>query len=129
MKTPIPNNRCFEEILLEAVEEVLSSLGLPVKNAVYFYLEKSFGLKRHDIPYKIEKFANAIEEIFGVGAKLLEIQIMKSLYKKVGQKLRYVPKHELNFVRYVKAVRNKYRNLKNKEIEVVYATFLKCAVT
>jgi len=147
MKPSTPNNRCFEEILLEAVEEVLSSLGSSVKNTVYFYLEKSFNLKRQDIPYKIEKFANAIEEIFGFGAKLLEIQIMKSLHKKVGQNLRYVPKHELDFVRYVRAVRNKYnsnvfgvekasrekrrrrRNLKNEEIEAVYEAFLKCIVT
>lgn len=146
MNPSTSNNRCFEEIFLEAVDEVLSSLGLSVKSAVYFYLEKSFNLERQKIPYKIEKFAGAIEEIFGFGAKLLEIQIMKSLNKKVGRNLRYVPKRELDFVRYVRAIRTKYnsnvfgiekasvkkrgrpRKLKNQGIEVVSEAFLECTL-
>jgi len=96
----------FEKVLLEAIDEGLSMLGESSKRAVYFYLEKSFGIRKVDIPSKIEEFVNAIEEIFGCGAKYLEIQIMKRLYEKVGHCFEYFPeKDDLVFTEYVRAVR------------------------
>ncbi len=79
----------FETLLLEAVDEALSSLGDSGKQAVYFHLEKSFNIGKRDIPQKIEKFADAIEKTFGLGSKFLEILIMKHLYEKVGQVFEY----------------------------------------
>jgi len=96
----------FENVLLKAIDEGLSLLGDSSKWAVYFYLEKSFGIRKADIPSKIEEFVDAIEEIFGYGAKYLEIQIMKQLYEKVGQGFEYFPeKGDLVFNEYVKAIR------------------------
>ena len=96
----------FEELLLEAIDEGLSLLGETPKEAVYFHLEKTFKINRLDIPYKIEEFTDAIEKIFGTGAKILEIQIMKCLFKKVGYKLKHHPKQKnLTFTEYVIAVK------------------------
>lgn len=101
-----PRNRSFKKLLLEAVDEGLSSLGDLPKQAIYFYLEKTFKIKKQDIPSKIEEFTDAIEKIFGPGAKILEIRIMKHLYKKVGPSFEYFPeKDELLFTKYVAAVR------------------------
>lgn len=56
------HNSSFEKLLLEAVDEALSSLEDSSKQAMYFRLEKTFDIKKQDIPYKIEEFANAIEK-------------------------------------------------------------------
>jgi len=95
----------FERLLLEAVDEGLSSLGESSKQAVYFHLKIGFNLKRHEIPYKIEDFADAIEKIFGLGASFLEILIMKRLYEKVGQPLKLQVSKDFTFTEYVAVVR------------------------
>ena len=99
-------DRGFKKLLLEAVDEGLSSLGNSSKQAIYFHLEKTFKIKKQDIPNRIEEFTNAIEKIFGHGAKILEIQIMKLLYEKVGHDFEYFPeKDELLFTEYVSAIK------------------------
>jgi len=109
----------FEELLLEAIDEGLSLLGETPKQAVYFHLEKTFKIKRLDIPYRIEEFTDAIEKIFGTGAKIIEIQIMKCLFKKVGYKFKHHPKQKkLTFTEYVAAVKlekNKSENIKKQQ--------------
>jgi len=94
----------FRKLLLEAVDEVFSSLGDSAKRAIYFHLQKTFKIKKQEIPNKIDEFTNAIEKIFGDGAKLIEIQIMKHLYEKVGNEFGYFPEEDdLLFTEYVKA--------------------------
>jgi hypothetical protein len=59
---------------------------------------------------KIDEFANAIEKIFGLAAKFLEIQIMKHLYEKVGHVFKYFPEqNDLVFTEYVTAARANLR--------------------
>ena len=99
-------HRGFEEVLLEAVDEALSSLGDSSKRAVYYHLEKDFDISRQDIPNKIEEFASALEEIFGPGTRLLEIQMMRRLYEKVGPAFKHFPEgDDLEFTGYAAAVR------------------------
>lgn len=108
------HKRSFEELLLEAVDEGLSSLGDSSKQVVYFHLEKTFNLNRQEIPYKVEEFAEAIEKIFGLGAKVLEIVIMKQLYEKIGGVVGYDrERKDLIFTDYVAAI--KQRLLKTKK--------------
>ena len=109
----------FEEVLLEAIDEGLSLLGESSKQAVYFHLEKTFKMNRVDIPYRIEEFTDAVEKIFGSGAKILEIQIMKCLFKKVGYTFKHYPKQKnLTFTEYIAAVKlekNNYENIREKQ--------------
>ena len=99
----------FNSIMLEAVDEALSFLGESAKRAIYYHLEEKFKIRREEIPIKIDDFAEAIEEIFGMGAKIIEMQIMKSLYKRVGRNFKYVPKEkDLLFTAYLKAVKNRF---------------------
>jgi len=102
----------FKKLLAEAVDEALSSLGDSSKQAIYFHLEKNFAIKKQDIPNKIEEFTNAIERIFGHGAKILEIQIMSNLYEKAGKDFEYFPENEdLLFIRYVNAAREQMQGI------------------
>ena len=102
VKKSQPRNHIFEKLLLEAIDEALSSLGMSTK-PIYFHLEKDFNINEKDIPHKIGEFADTIEEIFGLGARVLEIQIMKRLYQKVGP-FKHFPKWNLTFIEYVEAV-------------------------
>ena len=113
--------RNFEELLLQAIDEGLASLGDSSRHAIYFHLEKNFNIKKREIPRKIEIFAGAIEKIFGVGADYLEILIMKNLYEKVGGDFEINESSNFAFADYTTAAKhsfvkkNKARNM-TKEI-------------
>jgi len=99
-------DRGFQTLLLEAVDEGLSLLGDSSKQELYSCLEETFKIRKQEIPNKIGEFTEAIERVFGLGAKLLEIEIMKHLYEKVGHDFEYYPeKDELLFTEYVEACR------------------------
>jgi hypothetical protein len=78
-RTPI-TRKGSQKILL-AVDEGLSILGKSAKQSIYFYLEKSYGIKKNDIPFMIEEFATALHNIFGPGSKIILIEILKKLYE------------------------------------------------
>lgn len=96
----------FNKLLLEAIDAALSLLGDYSKKIVYFHLEENFNIERQDIPDKIEEFAIAIERVFGQSARILEIEIMKNLFVKMGSTFEYFPKRDdLLFVDYIDAAR------------------------
>jgi len=105
----------FEELLLQAIDEGLTTLGESSRTAIYFHLEKSFNIKKHQIPEKTENFAEAIEQIFGVGADFLEILIMKQLYEKVGRSFKWQPSKNLEFTEYVAAVKQSFLKKNNSK--------------
>jgi hypothetical protein len=111
-------DRNFVKLLLEAVDEGLSSLGDSPKQAIYFYLKKEFKLDKRDIPQKIEEFTDAIERIFGLGAKFLEILIMKRLYEKVGHEFEYSQEQkDLVFTEYVDAAKKSFEKQVEKLVQ------------
>jgi len=69
--------------VLEAIDEGLSCIGESAKEAIYFHLEKTFGIKKREIPLRISEFSDALEQIFGLGARNLGILCIKSLHAKV----------------------------------------------
>ena len=73
----------FDEYVIQAIDETLTSLGEPVKNTIYFQLENNFNIPKNQIPNQIEEFTNIIHKIFGLGASRLEIKFMKNLYSKI----------------------------------------------
>jgi hypothetical protein len=110
------NKAKFEEILMEAIDEGLSLLGESSKQALYFHLKKAFKMDKQDIPYRIDEFTDAIEKIFGGGVKIIEIQIMKCLFKKVGYNFKHYPKQKsLTFNDYIAAVKLEKENYDNIE--------------
>lgn len=93
----------FEQLLSETVDNVFSSLGPICKRTIYDYLEKKYKLKKSDFADHIMELSEALEQIFGDAAVLLEIQIMKRLCQKVPQ-FRYMPEGTLTFPDYLYAL-------------------------
>jgi hypothetical protein len=95
----------FDKAFLEATDLAFSLLGNSGKQAIYYHLEKNYGLTKGTIPQKVEAFENAIRTIFGEAATLIEMSIMRSLHESV-QGFKYVPKKaEFSFKEYVECLR------------------------
>jgi len=94
----LPQNN-LRKILLEAVDEGLSSLGDSPKRAIFFHLETSFEISRDNIPANLIDFSKALEKIFGPGAVYLEKLIAKRLYEKLG--LEFEEAENWDFLEYV----------------------------
>jgi hypothetical protein len=93
----------FEKLFIEAVDEGLGTLGESGKHMIFFHLDRSHSVKKHEIPKKPEAFARGLEKIFGAGASVLEKLILRSLYSKLG--LEYEDVESCPFVDYVNCVR------------------------
>jgi hypothetical protein len=106
----------FNQILLSAIDESLFALGEDIKLLVYLHLDETYHMKREQIPSKIEEFSDALEKIFGVGARYLEILFMQQLYLKLKEKTKLVDSPELSvselkFADYIKVMREKYKDV------------------
>ncbi|MEJ5327342.1 MAG: hypothetical protein WHU54_03715 [Candidatus Bathyarchaeia archaeon] len=118
--------KSFEQILLEAIDDALSSLGENIKTAIYFHVEKSFNVKRDEIPKRLTDFLDALERIFSIGARHLEILFMKSIHEKIRITCKW-PEYEwalskcilpeLTFQDYVRLMQQKFEN-KKSNIEI-----------
>ncbi len=107
----------FDDILLETIDETLSSLGEPVKNAVYFHLKTNFCINKNEIPKKICTFSDIIHKLFGYGAARFEIKVMNSLHSKIDVDVKW-PKYkaplskwivpDMTFIEYVNSMRENY---------------------
>lgn len=97
----------FKKALLAAIDEGLLTLGESGKEAIYFHLQNLCSLKREDIPEKPEIFMEGLQKIFGLGAKVIEKAIVKSLYVKLG--LGFKEKKGYSFLEYLN-----YAKLSNK---------------
>ncbi len=98
----------FEQIFLEATDGALSSLGESARQSIYYHLEKTFRLPKEDIPDHLDDFKKGLEKIFGVGARYIEILIMKQLFLKVGQHLELGDEKDLEFKSYIVAAKKTF---------------------
>lgn len=89
----------FREILLETVDHGLIVLGEIVRQAIYERIEKNHGLKRAEIPERLEAFHKALESTLGMTAKTVERLIAKNLYLRLG--LNFTPRPEWTLIEYV----------------------------
>jgi hypothetical protein len=91
----------FENELGQAIDDILTGLGVGSKQAIYRHLKNHYGIDQDEIHNQIEDFTKAIEQIFGSVAKLIEIKIIERLHVKFDD-FSYSPKkEELDFVKYV----------------------------
>ncbi len=95
----------FDRLLLEAIDEGLSSIGESSKQAIYNHLKIGFNIERQEIPKKLPLFKDALEKILGVGASFLEIIIMKHLHEKVGQTVQLQAPENFTFTEYIDAIK------------------------
>ena len=93
----------FEQFVNETIDDVFSSLGTVCRQAFYDCLEKKYKLKKSDLADHTMEFSEALEQMFGDAAALLEIQIMRKLSRKVPQ-FKHWPEGTLTFPDYVNAL-------------------------
>jgi hypothetical protein len=114
----------FDQYLLEAIEETLSSLGEVVKNAVFEHLQSDFQINRADIPQEICDFSKIIHKFFGLGAGRLELKIMKTLNSKLQVEFQLTEYewplskwivNEVSFTDYIENLRNSYSETVQKK--------------
>jgi hypothetical protein len=75
-------NQQFDKLLIEAIDEAMTSLGIPVKNEFYLKLEINFNMEKEAIPERLEEFSGILHKIFGLGACRLETKFLKNLDSK-----------------------------------------------
>ena len=98
----------FDTVLLDAIDEIFNSFGSPCKETIYFHLKNTFNLKKQDIPHRIQEFADALEKLFGEGAKFIELKIIAILHKKTPNFVYSPSLAELVFANYVSSLRRFY---------------------
>jgi hypothetical protein len=109
----MPNKKAnkFDFMLLEAIDEALSTLGESIKESVYFHLQETYRLKRVEIPSRIDAFSDALEKMFGLGSRYLEILIMKKFYPKIQltcEPKTSFAKPDLSFKMYIELMRGEF---------------------
>ncbi len=107
-------SRSFDDLLLEAIDEALSSLGDSVKQSIYFHIQKKF-VARNDIPAHVQDFQGGLEKIFGAGSKFIEILIMKNLHAKIGITVTIEADKPLEFADYVDVAKKNFSKKKSKK--------------
>jgi hypothetical protein len=103
----------FDALLLDAIDQALASLGESARESIYFHLEKQFKLAKQRIPSSLEEFDGGLQKIFGIGAKYIEILIMKQLYQAIDQPLNWDGKEEFGFIEYVNAAQKTFSHRLN----------------
>jgi hypothetical protein len=95
----------FDQIIIEVVDQTFSKLGTKVRQTLYSTLENNYKLNKQDIPDRIGEFVNALEEIFGASALLIEIDVMKKMRQKVPAFKCEVNNPDLGFGGYLKSMK------------------------
>ena len=74
------------ETLLHAIDDGLGVPGEIVRTAIYERIERSYQLRREEIPDHLETFHKAFQDLLGASAKVMEKIIAKNLYTSLGLK-------------------------------------------
>jgi hypothetical protein len=77
--------------LIEAVNESFSLFGKSGQRTIYALLEKTCGIRKNDIPKKINTFSEALHQCLGSGAQIIEMHIIEALHEK-NLNFKYSPK-------------------------------------
>lgn len=64
-----------------ALKEILGERG---KRVVFYHIESRHALSVEEIVRNPREFADALEMIFGVGARVIEESILKNVYRDLG---------------------------------------------
>ena len=74
-----PKEQKTVHLFLEVVDEILSILGNPTKEAIYVTLQEKYGLKKEDIPDNIEVLESIMHQMFGIMADVIKDEIIRRL--------------------------------------------------
>jgi hypothetical protein len=99
------NENKFEVTMTEAIDESLASFKSLNKQEIYSYLENVFKIRKEEISSKIEDFTDALNQMFGIGAKLIEIKIIEAVHKRIPEFIFTPRRGAVIFKEYVASLR------------------------
>jgi hypothetical protein len=88
------------------MDQTFSKLTAPNKHTLYSFLEANYKLSKKDIPNRIQDIINALEQIFGTSALLIEIDLMKSMQQKVPSFILKIENADLTFEDYLNSLKS-----------------------
>jgi KaiC/GvpD/RAD55 family RecA-like ATPase len=74
----------LEEAMLSAIDNGLLALGKVVRDTIYDRFDRMYHLRREEIPNKLDTFHDALQTMFGAGAKVIETQIVRAFSARLG---------------------------------------------
>jgi len=74
-----------DEIILEVVDHGLRALGESPRKALWYCLEKDFGLCREKVPKNVDSFEEALKSYFGLGYSFLGSLLKNYLSEATGE--------------------------------------------
>ena len=74
----------FEDKILGCVDRGMATLGESAAKAILWHIERNSRLKRKEIPTKPKQFINALKEMLGPGASVVERLIVRELHSAFG---------------------------------------------
>jgi hypothetical protein len=77
------DSAAFRDVLLEAIDDGLLVPGEIVRAAIYDRVERSYQLRREEIPEKLELFHKALQDLLAASSEVLERLIAKNLYRRL----------------------------------------------
>ena len=119
VEATVDTRDAFCEMLGECIEAAFSSIGESAKIAIYTHLKNVFGIEKHQIPYRIDDFSDALEKIFGAGARNLEILFIKNIQAKA--KIEYnwgsheSSSSEFTFKEFIRVLKQNYNREENHQ--------------
>jgi len=85
-------------------------LGESVRGATYYHVERTFRIRREEIPRRLEEFHEALQGMLGEGVTVVEKLIAKDLYAKLG--LHFEQHGRATLIDYVNRAKEVNRNEK-----------------
>jgi len=90
----------YSKITIEAVDYGLLGFGESLKHAFYRDFGSSYKLSREDIPHRLRDFQEALNDLLGTGAKVVERLVAQNFYSGIG--LAFTEHRDWRLVDYVK---------------------------
>lgn len=84
-------SRPFNSTVLRAVDEGLAVLGESVRISIYYHIERSYGIRREEIPESLETFHQSLKGLLGQGGGIVQALVAKSLYGQLRLEFRGRP--------------------------------------
>lgn len=76
----------FDKCIRQTLSDILGKSGM---QAILYHFEKGFGLRAEDIPNDPSNFVYALEQMFGLGARMIENAIMLEIESKGALSSKY----------------------------------------
>jgi len=109
----------FDKMLVKAIDEALLSLGKAARDAILKHLRENYGITKRNIPQKIGELSDALDKIFGLSARNLEILFMVFLYARIGIAAECITDdwiaREVTFQEYVRLMKNNFEGTSKSE--------------